>query len=195
VYRERYLGPSLIMSSAERRLKSRVSTAPRDFPCPFGFLMPVGAIGRSFTARARWGREHAYGNPPGGLSFLPRLAAAFITNCRSNSRSSLRWEKTWDQILGNGVVDHGIASSSLCHPRSHPLAAARTGSVRGRYSAAWISNYHGRALRGLWIGGKGVPIRGKRQGIETRIAGLFAAGIVLLAPTEVLPQSRRCRCT
>ena len=82
MYRERYLGPSLIMSSAERRLKSRVSTAPRDFPCPFGFLMPVGAIGRSFTARARWGREHAYGNPPGGLSFLPRLAAAFIRNSR-----------------------------------------------------------------------------------------------------------------
>jgi hypothetical protein len=41
--------------------------------------------------------------------------------------------------------------------------------------------------------GKGVPIRGKRQGIETRIAGVFAAGIVLLAavrsPAPELPMS------
>jgi hypothetical protein len=33
----------------------------------------------------------------------------------------------------------------------------------------------------LWIVGKGVPARGKRQEIEGRFAGVFAAGIVLLA--------------
>jgi len=45
----------------------------------------------------------------------------------------------------------------------------------------------------LWIVGKGVPITGKRQGIETLIAGVFVAGIVLLAayrsPAPELPMS------
>ena len=184
VYRERYLGLSYIIRSAARGEVPSL-TCSQGLQC--SNLMPIGGIWRSFTARARWSREHAYGNPPGGLSFLPRLAAAFIRNSRSNSRSSLRWERTWDQILGNGVVDHGMPPRP-CGTRgilgSHPLPQhARDRRAGGRCSAAaWISNYHDRAPPvGLWIVGKGVPIRGKRQGIETRIAGVFAAGIVLLA--------------
>ena len=47
--------------------------------------------------------------------------------------SSLRWERTWDQILGNGVVDHGMPPRP-CGTRgilgSHPLAAATRGCGR-----------------------------------------------------------------
>jgi hypothetical protein len=40
--------------------------------------------------------------------------------------------KKWDQILGNGVVDHGMPPRPCVTRGSHPLAAARTGSVGAR---------------------------------------------------------------
>ena len=45
----------------------------------------------------------------------------------------MRWERTWDLILGNGVVDHGMPPRPCGTRRilrSHPLAAACTGLVR-----------------------------------------------------------------
>jgi hypothetical protein len=49
-----------VKASDETIVQSLVGfiAAPTGFRVPFS-LMPVGAIWRSFTARARWGREHA----------------------------------------------------------------------------------------------------------------------------------------
>jgi hypothetical protein len=61
--------------------------------------------------------------------------------------SSLRWERTWDQILGNGVVEHGMPPRP-CGTQgilgSHPQHA-RDRRAGGRSAATWISNYHDRA--------------------------------------------------
>jgi hypothetical protein len=86
---------------------------------------------------------------PSRLSFLPRLAAAFIRHSRSNSRRSLRWERTWDQILGNGVVDRGMP------PR--PCGARRI-----------LGSHPPRSMHG--IGGRAV-LRGRSDFYLPRAAG------------------------